>query len=305
MQDLGCGLSAMAHAQALGQARILMAAALQGLDHVRVVFDHLRSHDVAAAVVEASAGHGGLRGLELKATTLPDALASAQDPGKVARVLEAQKETLTALRLSHTGLALDPSLSRAMASLSHLQRLDLSGMPLGSVQTQALADTLRPLRFLETLDLNHCQLDVAACEHLAGALRAHPRLGRLNLGSNLLGDTGALVLGRCLVTLARLESLDLSSNDIGLEGCRIVAAQLVWRVRRHEDPQAVTSLRHLSLAHNVLGDASVGHLARAPKAIPMLRELNLGGGPDRPGRHGATCVCLADDDATAGPGPAA
>lgn len=305
MQDLGRGLSATAHAQALVQARNQMAAILQGLDHVRVVFDHLRSHDVAAAVVEALAGHGGLRGLEvgvpadfpalpelldllatrpgilrsleLKAPIQPDAPAPGLDPGRVVRVLEAQRETLTALSLSHTGLALNPSLSRAMATLPRLQRLDLSGMPLGSDQTQALADTLRPLRLLETLDLSHCQLDVAACEHLAGALGAHPKLGRLNLGSNLLGDTGALVLGRCLATLARLESLDLSNNDIGLEGGRIVAAQLVWRVRRHEDPQAVTSLRHLSLADNALGDATIGHLARALKAIPMLRELNLGG----------------------------
>jgi len=292
------------YAQKLGQARNHAAAALRGRDHVRVDFDSLRSPEVAAVVVDALAGHAGLRSLEiavpadfpalaplmgllaarpgilrsldLRATAVPDAPVPGLDPAAVARALSAQKDTLTTLNLANTGLGLEPPLSGAIASLSCLQSLNLSGMPLGASQTQALADTLRPLRSLQDLDLSHSRLDVAACEHLAGVLENHPQLRRLNLGSNLLGDTGALALGPRLATLARLESLDLSGNDIGLEGCRAVAAQLVWRVGRHKGPQAVTSLRNLSLASNALGGETVGHLARALEAIPLLHELNLG-----------------------------
>lgn len=306
MQDLRhVPIDTPLYAQKLDQARNHVAAALRGLDHVRVDFGSLRSPEVAAAVVDALAGHAGLRSLEvavpadfpalaslmdllaarpgtlrsldLRATAQPDTPAPGLDPAAVARALSAQKDTLTTLKLSNTGLRLEPPLSGAIASLSCLQSLKLTGMPLGASQTQALSDTLGPLRLLQDLNLSHCQLDVAACEHLAGTLQNHPRLSHLNLGSNLLGEAGAQGLAPRLATLARLESLDLSGNDIGLEGCRAVAAQLVWRVRRHKDPQATTTLRHLSLADNALGDETAGHLARALAEIPLLHELNLRG----------------------------
>lgn len=288
----------------LDLARLRVAAAIRGLDHVRVDLGPEHPPAVAAAVVHALACHGGLRSLEiavpadfhalaplldllaahpgilcsleLRAAAPPEAPVPGLDPAEVARALGAQKDTLTALNLSGTSLELKPPLSEAIASLSCLQNLNLSGMPLGASQAQALADTLRPLRALQNLDLSHSQLDVAACEHLASALEHHAQLRRLNMGSNLLGDTGAQVLGPGLATLARLESLDLSDNDIGLEGCRAIAAQLVWRVRRHKDPQATTGLRHLSLANNALGDEAAEHLSRALMVIPSLHELNFG-----------------------------
>jgi Ran GTPase-activating protein (RanGAP) involved in mRNA processing and transport len=303
------------HAQKLDQARHHVAAALRDLEHVRVDFGSLRSSEVAAAVVDVLAGHAGLRSLEIAVPAdfpalalLMDLLAArpgilrslelrgtagptpapVPDPATVARVLLAQKATLTRLNLSSTGLGLE-SLGGAIASLSGLKSLNLHGMPLGASQTHALAGALGPLQSLQDLDLSHCRLGVAACGHLVGVLENHPQLRRLNLGSNLLGDTGAQVLGLLLATLARLDSLDLSSNDIGLEGCRAVAAQLVWRVGRHKDAQATASLRHLSLAHNPLGDEAAGHLARAFEAIPWLHELDIGScqiGPDGMGALG-------------------
>jgi uncharacterized protein (TIGR02996 family) len=107
------------------------------------------------------------------------------------------------------------------ASMSRLNRLDLSGNVLGSDGLEALL-VAAPLTGLTSLSLRECQI----------------------------GDRGARTLAQSLL-LTQLTSLDLSDNEIGPGGVRALAQALEGRRLKYGQGR----LRELFLEGNPLGDA--------------------------------------------------
>ncbi|MGB1600662.1 MAG: hypothetical protein ACPIOQ_48420, partial [Promethearchaeia archaeon] len=169
--------------------------------------------------------------------------------------------------------------------LRDLRTLDLRGNLVGDAGSTALADMLAVNRSLDSVSLADNQIAGAGVEALARALASNSSLTSLNLAHNLItgaqirplaavmswnerllrqlpceGQSAAVnqtlrVLRLVAATLAShpaLEDIVLDDNDIGDDGADVVGQAL--QLRRTE---GLASLRHLSLARNVVSEGGM------------------------------------------------
>ena len=181
--------------------------------------------------------------------------------------------------------------------LRDLRTLDLRGNLVGDAGSTALADMLAVNRSLDSVSLADNQIAGAGVEALARALASNSSLTSLNLAHNLisgaqirplaavmswnegllrqlpcegqsapvnqtlrvlllqgnsLGNEGVRLVAATLASHPALEDIVLDDNDIGDDGADVVGQAL--QLRRTE---GLASLRHLSLARNVLSEGGM------------------------------------------------
>ena len=203
---------------------------------------------------------------------------------------------LTELKLTKVGLSCEEGqlLATAMSHLCQLQKLDLSGNPLGQsivelgkhlpclphftrlylVRTQmseqevsALARSLPSIPKLEVLGLARNPLGQGVNE-LAQYLTSVPHLTQLRLKDTQMGEEEVIALARSLPSISKLEKLYLSDNPLG-QGVIELAQNLI----------SVPHLTELDLDNTQMGEEEVRAVARALKYVSELKVLNLSGNP--------------------------
>jgi internalin A len=183
--------------------------------------------------------------------------------------------------------------ARALASLTGLNRLDLSHSHIGNDGASSLADLIS----LTTLGLSHSCIG----DDGARALASLTGLTTLALSGNRIGDDGARALASltgltgldlcqtsvgdegasALASLTRLTTLDLRCNSIGDEGAKALASlagltslDLSYNSMSGDGARALaglTRLTSLDLSYNRIGDGG----ARALASLTGLTTLRL------------------------------
>lgn len=205
----------------------------------------------AARPLAASDKLRSLRRLDLAGNPLGDEGAET--------LARAELPALVELRLAGCGIG--PRGARALASsplAARLERLVLSGNPLGDDGARALADGDWPR--LRALDLARARLGARA----AWALAAAPSLAALvalRLTRNRLDASAAAALGAS-TALAALETLELSRNPLGDDGARALARM-----------SGLPSLRALALTRTGLRADGLRALRDSPRLAAVALEL--------------------------------
>ena len=155
----------------------------------------------------------------------------------------------------------------ALAHLKSLKVLELSGIKLCG--TRAVINEMRSLKSLEKLDLSFNYGGNVSIEVLDTL--QYPFLSNLkvlSLSSNAMTPQDFVNLGRTLFSCAPLEELILDSNHIG--------NSIIWMLcSSPSGPNAVHSLKTLSLANTGIGGAATEGLSCVLSNLRQLQVLNL------------------------------
>lgn len=101
------------------------------------------------------------------------------------------------------------ALARALARISTLTCLDLSGNHIGAAGAAELASALRGLTALQSLDVSRCQMEPADVGAVCNALAGSATLMDLNIGGNTFGAEGGAALGKLLARCPSLQTLTM------------------------------------------------------------------------------------------------
>jgi hypothetical protein len=167
-------------------------------------------------------------------------------------------------QLGLRNLALGPELAEAIAGMSSLRSLALSGPSEGSpqgAQAVALLAASAELGELRSLALSNLDLDPKSLAKLLAADFV-PKLERLAITSTKLGARGCKLLGGA--GLDGLVELDLCESKLGKHAAAIVANPAFARLER------------LNLDATKIGAKHLGEVLEALE-LPALRVLRLGG----------------------------
>jgi Leucine Rich repeat len=171
---------------------------------------------------------------------------------------------LTALDVSGNGLvgADAAVLAPMLRALTRLVALDISGNSFGTDGASVLAPALRNLVHLTSLRSE----SAALTKWGVSALSALTQLRALNVADNSLERPGATALSRALSALTRLTALNVGSNDFCNASVRALAPAL----------RALTALAELNVADIGLGQSGAAELAPALRCLTSLTSLDLG-----------------------------
>lgn len=160
------------------------------------------------------------------------------------------------------------SLTESLAMNRSLKILNLWGCGMGEAGAEMLCAWLGSARCLEGIDLRHNQLGPGGVGHVARALSTNTSLFHVSLGSNGARKQGLAELANGLARAgdrSRLAVLDFDSNGIGVAGGSLAAKIL----------SASSSLVHLNVSYNELGDKGLADLVPGLVASTSLASLSL------------------------------
>uniref|UniRef100_A0A673BC13 NACHT LRR and PYD domain-containing protein n=1 Tax=Sphaeramia orbicularis TaxID=375764 RepID=A0A673BC13_9TELE len=162
----------------------------------------------------------------------------------------------------------EPLSSVLSSQSSSLRHLDMSNNNLGDSGVKVLSAGLEsPNCHLEILGLSGCQITEEGCSSLVSALRSNPsHLRELDLSHNYPGDSAVKLLeDPCL----KLDTLRLTDCGLSQRSCEPLSSVL---------SSQSSSLRHLDMSHNNLGDSGVKVLSAGLESPNChLETLRLSG----------------------------
>ena len=189
-------------------------------------------------------------------------------------------------------------LGAVLRSLLSLEKLDLSGCPLGEDAMYALAEPLRFMKCLTHLNLSNCSLGTGGARAFAAAIPGIGKLEVLRLSDNDIGESGAVALAQAFHSLVRLVQCDIDHNPLGdvgaaallsagLSRCVLLTALNVRACGISASGasaealvaviSSAVSLRSLDASENTLGGPSTAAICDALRHVPSLLTLSLAG----------------------------
>eukprot|EP00892_Ulva_mutabilis_P011696 jgi/Ulvmu1/889/UM100_0044.1 len=205
-------------------------------------------------------------------------------PAHFADCLEGTIASLTELRELHLRNCCMPScaLTGAVAPLTCLRVLRITGAALGDEGAAALAASLRHAARLEVLDVSHSEVHDRGMAALCPVLRKMSSLRELVLAGNRIWPEGAAALAWALRPCMDLGSV--SGGDSTLSDTGVYDMQTGSHRGADAADTGPEELQLLDLSYCGVGPSGLEALAPALLQLSSLREVNMHGLPPAGGR---------------------